>query len=62
MLSEDYFTVAEDRIPAITSDLTVVGGRVVHAAGAFAALPLERHGTRHAPAATAGAAVRAGAR
>jgi predicted amidohydrolase YtcJ len=33
VLSEDYFTVAEDRIPAISSELTVVGGGTVHSAG-----------------------------
>jgi hypothetical protein len=36
VLSEDYFTVAEDRIPAIGSDLTVVGGETVHSAGTVA--------------------------
>ena len=36
VLSEDYFTVPEDRIPAIRSDLTVVGGRTVHSTGAIA--------------------------
>lgn len=30
VLSEDYFTVPEERIPAIRSELTVVGGEVVH--------------------------------
>jgi predicted amidohydrolase YtcJ len=32
----DYFSCAEDEIAEITSDLTVVGGKVVHAAGDFA--------------------------
>jgi predicted amidohydrolase YtcJ len=36
VLSEDYFTVPADRIPAIRSELTVVGGRVVHSTGALA--------------------------
>jgi predicted amidohydrolase YtcJ len=36
VLSEDYFTAPAERIPAIRSELTVVGGRVVHSAGAFA--------------------------
>jgi predicted amidohydrolase YtcJ len=36
--SKDYFACAEDEIPGLTSDLTVVGGRVVYGAGDFAAL------------------------
>ena len=40
VLSEDYFTVAPERIRGIESLLTVLGGRVVHATGAF---------TPHAP-------------
>lgn len=36
VLSEDYFTVPDDRIPAIRSELTVVGGRTVHSTGALA--------------------------
>ena len=36
LLSADYFTVAEDDIPDITSVLTVVDGRIVHATGPFA--------------------------
>lgn len=35
VLSEDYFTVDENRIRAIESVLTVVDGRIVHAAGPF---------------------------
>ena len=31
----DFFAVPEDDIPSLTSDLTVLGGRIVHAAGAF---------------------------
>jgi hypothetical protein len=36
--SKDYFGVAEDEISFLTSDLTVVGGRVVYGAGEFASL------------------------
>ncbi|KOF53945.1 amidohydrolase [Achromobacter sp. DMS1] len=36
--SKDYFAVAEDEISFLTSDLTVVGGRVVYGDGAFAGL------------------------
>jgi predicted amidohydrolase YtcJ len=38
VLSADYFTVPEDEIPHIGSELTVLGGRVVHASPAFAGL------------------------
>jgi predicted amidohydrolase YtcJ len=38
VLSEDYMTVPADRIRAISSELTVLGGTVVHGAGAFADL------------------------
>ncbi|WP_160148896.1 amidohydrolase [Amycolatopsis alkalitolerans] len=34
VLSEDYFSVPAERIPAISAELTVVGGRVVHSTGA----------------------------
>jgi hypothetical protein len=34
----DYFSCAEDEIADTTSDLTVVGGKVVYGAGAFASL------------------------
>jgi predicted amidohydrolase YtcJ len=34
----DYFACAEDEISGITSDLTMVGGKVVYGAGDFAAL------------------------
>ncbi|MFI6284218.1 amidohydrolase [Streptomyces sp. NPDC051018] len=40
VLSEDYFTVAEERIPGIESVLTLVGGRVVHTAKPFDGLPV----------------------
>jgi predicted amidohydrolase YtcJ len=33
VLNQDYFSVAEDDIPAIRADLTVVGGRVVWSGG-----------------------------
>ncbi|KIY42099.1 amidohydrolase [Pseudomonas sp. 10-1B] len=36
--SKDYFTVPEDEISFLTSDLTVVGGRMVYGAGDFAPL------------------------
>jgi predicted amidohydrolase YtcJ len=38
VLSRDYFSVPEEDIPRITSDLTIVGGRVVHASPPFAGL------------------------
>jgi predicted amidohydrolase YtcJ len=38
ILSDDYLTVPDDRIPFITSVLTVVGGRAVYGAGQFADL------------------------
>ena len=38
VLSADFLTVPEDEIRAITSVLTVMGGRIVHAAGDFAEL------------------------
>lgn len=38
VLSADFFTVPEEEIRAIESVLTVVGGRIVHAAGEFADL------------------------
>ena len=36
--SADFFTCPEDEIAALTSDLTLLGGKPVYAAGAFAAL------------------------
>lgn len=36
VLSDDYFTVAQERIPEITAELTVVGGDIVHSTGAVA--------------------------
>jgi predicted amidohydrolase YtcJ len=38
VLNADYLTVSEDAIPKIESLLTMVGGRVVYAAGPFARL------------------------
>lgn len=72
ILSEDYFTVPAERIRAIESLVTIVGGKIVHAAGAFSLLaplplpvlpewsPVARFGGHH-PAASSGA-VPAGAR
>lgn len=48
VLSADYFAVDQDEIPFITSDLTVVAGRVVHASDAFPGVA-ERHHRRPAP-------------
>ncbi|MDT7725895.1 MAG: hypothetical protein QOI21_2471 [Actinomycetota bacterium] len=36
VLSDDYFTVPEEQIPLIGSELTVVGGKTVHTTGAVA--------------------------
>jgi predicted amidohydrolase YtcJ len=52
VLSADYFTVPQDDIPWLTADLTVVGGRVVHASGPFGGLPLQSAARRAAPAPT----------
>jgi hypothetical protein len=38
VLSEDYFTVPEERIPTLSSVLTIVGGRAVHGSRSFASL------------------------
>jgi predicted amidohydrolase YtcJ len=44
VLSEDYFTVPVPRIAQIKSLLTVVGGKIVYAAGPFSDLdPEQRH-------------------
>jgi predicted amidohydrolase YtcJ len=37
VLDRDYFTVAADEIPAVRSELTIVGGRIVHSTGTTAA-------------------------
>jgi predicted amidohydrolase YtcJ len=49
VLAADYFTVAEEDIPSVTSDLTIVGGRIVHRSEAFAGLALQRRTPRPAP-------------
>jgi hypothetical protein len=36
VLNDDYLSVSEERIPALESLLTMVGGRIVYAAGQFA--------------------------
>jgi predicted amidohydrolase YtcJ len=38
VLSEDYFTIADERIAEITSVLTLLGGKPVHACGDFSSL------------------------
>jgi predicted amidohydrolase YtcJ len=38
VLTDDYFSVSTDDIRALASDLTMVDGRVVHAAGSFTGL------------------------
>jgi hypothetical protein len=38
VLDRDYFTIPGDEIQDVTSLLTIVGGRVVHAAGAYGAM------------------------
>jgi predicted amidohydrolase YtcJ len=38
VLSEDYFTIAEEAIKQIVSELTMVGGRIVYGSGDFSAL------------------------
>lgn len=38
VLSADYFTIPEDEVPNLESVLTMVGGKVVHAADAFRSL------------------------
>jgi predicted amidohydrolase YtcJ len=51
VLSADYFTVPQDEIPSVSADLTVVGGRIVHASGPFGGLPLQPGARRAAPGA-----------
>jgi predicted amidohydrolase YtcJ len=53
VLSADYFTVGEEGIPFITSDLTVVAGRTVHASPAFPGVQAQRHRPRPVPAGAA---------
>lgn len=38
VLSDDYFSVADDKIQDITAVLTILGGKVVHGAGEFGGL------------------------
>jgi predicted amidohydrolase YtcJ len=63
VLSKDYFSVPDDEIRGIESLLTIVGGRVVHAAGEFAALapPPPPVSPGWSPAAHFGGAARVGA-
>ncbi len=42
VLSQDYFTIPEESIKNITSLLTILGGKVVYAAGEFSALDLAK--------------------
>jgi hypothetical protein len=49
VLSEDYFGVAEDAIPSLRSELTLVGGRVVHAGTPFAGVEVEVNPAPGAP-------------
>jgi predicted amidohydrolase YtcJ len=41
VLSDDYFGVDEDAIPALRSELTIVGARIVHAGSAFDGVEVE---------------------
>jgi predicted amidohydrolase YtcJ len=41
VLDDDFFGIDEDAIPTLRSDLTLVGGRIVHAAESFAGLETE---------------------
>lgn len=38
VLSDDYFTVDDDELPGLRSELTIADGRAVHASGSFAGL------------------------
>lgn len=49
VLNADYFTVPEDAIPEIESDVTIVAGRVVHRSAAFHELDLDQHDPRPGP-------------
>ena len=35
VLDRDYFNVADDEITEIMADMTMIGGKIVHASGAF---------------------------
>ncbi len=58
VLSEDYFQVPDEAIKTITSVLTLVGGRIVHAGGPFGSLapPLPPVSPSWSPVAVYGAA------
>jgi len=60
VLSDDYFSVAEDRIKGIESVLTIVGGRAVYGAGEFSRLapPPLPASPDWSPAATYGGSLR----
>lgn len=49
VLDADFFAVPEDDIPAISSELTLVAGRVVHRSAAFADLPIEHDAPKPGP-------------
>lgn len=69
VLSDDYFNVSDDRIAGITSVLTLLGGRPVHASGEFSNLapplppampdwsPVNYYGGYQSPAEAVAAAV-----
>jgi predicted amidohydrolase YtcJ len=71
VLSDDYFNVSDDRIAGITSVLTLLGGRPVHASGDFSNLapplppampdwsPVNYYGGYQSPAEAVAAAVAA---
>jgi predicted amidohydrolase YtcJ len=41
VLNDDFFGIDEDAIPTLRSDLTLLGGRIVHASDSFAGLETE---------------------
>jgi predicted amidohydrolase YtcJ len=49
VLDSDYFTVPDEEIPLLASNLTLVAGRIVHRSGPFADLPLQDHDPRPGP-------------
>lgn len=57
VLDSDYMTVPEDRISTLVSELTIVGGKIVHGAGSFSdmAPPPIPHSPDWAPPARFGA-------
>jgi hypothetical protein len=57
VLGRDYFSVPDDQIKELEADLTILGGKVVHASGRFAALaPPEVPQTAGSPTAVGGPA------